>query len=295
MSTIVFSNNLTKEYKTKKETVLAVNQVSFNVEEGQIVGLVGPNGAGKSTIIKMICGILHPTSGELMVLGMDPSKERKKVIPNLGVMFGNRSSLWYNLPALDSVRLMRYIYGIDKHVFDQRLKKYVAILNASDILDKPVRQMSLGQKVKIELLVTVLHNPKLLILDEPTLGLDILTKSQFRDALVNLAMQQTTIILTTHDLSDVEKICDHIIFINHGKKLLDLQNAEFQQMMDQFEVILLEGNEKTLEGLERDPFFRERIGESCKFFVPKKDKKEFMERVLREDDLLLKTQKPTVK
>lgn len=150
---------------------------------------------------------------------------------------------------------MRYIYGIDKHVFDQRLKKYVAILNASDILDKPVRQMSLGQKVKIELLVTVLHNPKLLILDEPTLGLDILTKSQFRDALVNLAMQQTTIILTTHDLSDVEKICDHIIFINHGKKLLDLQNAEFQQMMDQFEVILLEGNEKTLEGLERDPFF----------------------------------------
>lgn len=131
MSTIVFSNNLTKEYKTKKETVLAVNQVSFNVEEGQIVGLVGPNGAGKSTIIKMICGILHPTSGELMVLGMDPSKERKKVIPNLGVMFGNRSNLWYNLPALDSVRLMRYIYGIDKHVFDQRLKKYCEIVDVS--------------------------------------------------------------------------------------------------------------------------------------------------------------------
>lgn len=296
MSIIAFSE-VSKEYNTKTGVVHAVTDITLQIKEGEIVGLVGPNGAGKSTTVKMLCGILKPSKGEVSVLGYTPHLDRKKLAMNIGVMFGNRSSLWYNIPAIDSIRLMRDIYGISKTDFEKRLQEYCAILGAGELLEKPIRQMSLGQRIKIELLVTLLHNPKLLILDEPTLGLDIVTKGQFREALVRLSQsRKTTVVITTHDLSDVEKICDRVILINHGKKILDATNKEFTHMIDQYEVVYISNMEtsKTLDTLCNDPFFREKIADAYKFVVPKQAKREFLNRVLYDDQLRIRTEKPSL-
>ncbi len=294
---IINFQNVCKQYQTKTGVVNAVKDVNFNIHEGEIVGLVGPNGAGKSTTVKLLCGILKPSNGKVEVMGYIPYSDRNKLSMNIGVMFGNRSSLWYNMPAIDTIKLMKDLYGISKEDFEKRLKEYCTILGAESLLNKPIRQMSLGQRIKIELLVTLLHNPKLLILDEPTLGLDIVTKGQFRETLVQLSKsKKTTVVITTHDLSDVEKICDRVILINHGQKLLDVKNNEFIAMMLQYEVIYINTSEQDhiMASLSEVDFFREKIGDTYKFIVPNQSKLNFLGPILKDNRLKVRTEKPSL-
>ena len=180
-----------------------MENISFDVGQASIAGLIGPNGAGKSTIIKMIAGILTPDSGRLDVMGYEPSRDIKVLSKHYGLMFGNRSSLWFNLKAKESLLLMKDIYNVSDTDYQRTLDKYVEILSAGDLLDKPVRTMSLGERIKIEILTSLIHEPDLLIYDEPTLGLDIQAKLAFREILSSIRTEGKTILITTHDLTAV--------------------------------------------------------------------------------------------
>ncbi len=280
MTANIVLKNVSKNYIQKKKETAALRQIDFESHEGEIIGLVGPNGAGKSTFVKILCGILSPSVGEIAVLDVVPDRNRKFLMKNIGVMFGNRSSLWFNLPAIESVYLMRDIYDIPKKEFVTRLAHFSEKLAVEDILQKPVRQMSLGQRIRVELLVTVLHHPKILILDEPTLGLDIVSKNHFRELLLDLATtQQTTIILTTHDLQDVEKVCSRVVLMNHGKKLMDATRDDFKKLLTQQEIIQVK-IEKEQDHLMHLPYFRERNTEWAKFVLPTTEKTTFLKDLL---------------
>lgn len=292
---IIKLNQIKKIYKNGKVSHLAVDDISLSIHKGEIVGLVGPNGAGKSTIVKLLCGILTPTAGTIEILDMEPHKNRKLLAYQLGVMFGNRSSLWYNLPAIETVLLMKSIYNIKSDVFAKRLDKYSSILEVTDILNKPVRQMSQGQKIRVELLVTLLHNPTIIILDEPTLGLDIVAKLQFREMLRELAKEnETTVVLTTHDLGDVEKICHRVVLINKGKKLIDLAQTDFERGFDDYEVIFVNNNTKY--NFTNYKFFREKNEQWYKFLVPLGEKKSFVNDIMAYSnyELQIKIEKPNL-
>ncbi|MDL2248353.1 ATP-binding cassette domain-containing protein [Tyzzerella sp. OttesenSCG-928-J15] len=240
MNAVEFKS-VTKYYKQKRQASLGIKDISFNIKKASIVGLIGPNGAGKSTSVKLLSGILKADSGDISVLGKNPLERRKELSREIGVMFGNRSSLWYNIAAIESVYLMKDIYSIPDEVFKERLEKYKNILNLADILDKPVRKLSLGQKIKVELLLTILHNPQLLILDEPSIGLDIIAKQNMREILFDLSKkEERTIIITSHDLTDIEKVCNHVILINKGEKILDLESTEFNKRISEYKVLYLE-------------------------------------------------------
>ncbi|WDV46683.1 ATP-binding cassette domain-containing protein [Clostridiaceae bacterium M8S5] len=287
MLDIVKFDSVSKFYKHKKEKFIGIEDISFSIKKGSIVGLIGPNGAGKSTTVKLLCGILKADSGKVSALGLEPWKKRRKLARSIGVMFGNRSSLWYNIPAIESVYLMKDIYGIEDEIFKERLDMYTNILDLHEILKKPVRKMSLGQRIKIELLVTILHHPELIILDEPTIGLDIVAKNNFREILLNLAKEsQTTIILTTHDLMDVEKICDKIILINKGKKIIDLDKLDFKNWMEEYTVIYVDKNNEY--DIRNEEYFREENPQYYKFYVPSDVSKEFIDKLYKKFGLQIK-------
>ncbi|WP_392485938.1 ATP-binding cassette domain-containing protein [Haloimpatiens sp. FM7315] len=265
---IIDIKDLSKEYIYKKNINKALNKVSMQINEGEIVGLVGPNGAGKSTLIKLICGILMKTSGEISIMGKDPFKGRKKVCYDLAVMFGQRTSLWYNIPVKESLYLVRDIYSIPKHDFKIRLDKYSKVLNVSDLLDIPVRKLSFGQKIKCELLSIILHNPKLIILDEPTIGLDILSKQSLRNILYDFAHEnKATILITSHDLDDIQKICNRIVFINKGKFQLNLKRNDLDNILIKTAVIYVDKNDENGE-LVKSKFYRDKSESSFKFVMP---------------------------
>ncbi len=225
--------NISKLYGKKR----GVSDISFSVKKGSIFGLIGPNGAGKSTIIKLISGILKPDSGEINVLNRNPSCDIKELSQHYGLMFGNRSSLWFNLKAKESLLLMKDIYGIDNKKYNISLEKYASILNAEKLLEKQVRLMSLGERIKIEILTSLIHEPDLLIYDEPTIGLDIVSKLSFRQILNDIKAEGKTILITTHDLFDVEKICDDIILINDGKILLDMDYDKLKNRQNEYSIL----------------------------------------------------------
>ena len=201
-----------KEYK-------AVNNVDFKVEEGEIVAFVGPNGAGKSTTIKMLTGILHPTSGEISVAGLNPSKDRKKLAYKIGCMFGQKSSLWMHLPAIDTYKLYGAMYDIPQEELDVRIQEVIDMFDLQEIINIPVRKLSLGQRMICEIGAIMLHRPEILFLDEPTIGLDIVVKEKVRNVILKIHEERnTTIFLTSHDLGDIEKLCERIIIIDHLKK-----------------------------------------------------------------------------
>lgn len=279
MSIIEF-NSVSKYYKSKKQNYIGIEDISFSIEKGSIVGLIGPNGAGKSTSVKLLSGILKPDSGNVTVMGKEPWKERKELSKSMGIMFGNRSSLWYNIPAIDSVYLMKDIYGIKDKIFKERLDKYTEILNLSSILNKPVRKLSLGQKIKIELLITLIHNPELLILDEPSIGLDIVAKQNLREILLELSRkEERTIILTTHDLPDIEKISNHIILINKGTKIMDLDNISFNQIISQYKILYLE-KDSNLDISPYTKYLREETPQNYKFFLDKDNSDGFIKELV---------------
>ena len=200
----------------------AVKDISFNIEKGEIVGYIGPNGAGKSTTIKMLSGILSPTKGECIVDGMIPWKDRKKYVKNIGVVFGQRSQLWWDIPAEDTFDLLKDLYDIPEEEFEQTKKDLINKLNLKDIINIPVRQLSLGERMRCEVAASLLHNPEILFLDEPTIGLDAVSKELVRDFIKKLNKEkQTTIILTSHDMSDITTLAKRIILIGKGKVLYD--------------------------------------------------------------------------
>lgn len=208
--------------KSEKQTIEAVKDISFQIEKGEIVAFLGPNGAGKSTTVKMMSGILTPTSGEIRINGREPYNNRKEVVKDLGVVFGQRTQLNWDLRLGESFELLRHVYQIDKEVYAENLKVMDEILGISEIIDIPVRQLSLGQRMRGDLVAAMLHSPSVLFLDEPTIGLDVDGKYAIRKFIKEInRVKGTTVILTTHDLGDVQELCKRLIIINHGTIIED--------------------------------------------------------------------------
>ncbi|NUR92395.1 MAG: ATP-binding cassette domain-containing protein [Nonomuraea sp.] len=211
-----------RSFKVRRAVVHAVRDLSFRVEAGEFVGYLGPNGAGKSTTIKMLCGILTPSSGSVRVAGLDPSRKRTLLARRIGVVFGQRTTLWWDLPLRDSFDLIRLLYKVDRRVFRERLDELVQTLDLAEFMKRPVRQLSLGQRMRGDLAAALLHEPSILVLDEPTIGLDVVSKAAIRDFLTRLnAERGTTVLLTTHDLGDIERLCRRVMLIDHGSLAFD--------------------------------------------------------------------------
>ena len=207
--------------RTRHE-VLAVRDLSFDIEPGEMVGYIGPNGAGKSTTIKMLTGILVPTSGHLRVAGVEPSRHRTELARRIGVVFGQRTTLWWDLPLRDSFELLQKIYRTDPARHRANLDEFLELLDLGELLDTPVRQLSLGQRMRGDIAAALLHDPEIVYLDEPTIGLDVVSKGRLREFLRDLnARRGTTLLLTTHDLQDIEALCDRVIVIDHGTRVFD--------------------------------------------------------------------------
>src|SRR5579863_7585559 len=203
-------------------TVRAVDRVSFAVDRGEMVGYIGPNGAGKSTSIKMLTGILMPSSGEAHVNGYLPYRQRRQYVKSIGVVFGQRTQLWWDIAVVESFKLLRRIYEVPERDFRERMEKFNQILGIQDYLFTPVRKLSLGERMRCDLAAALLHNPPLLFLDEPTIGLDVVAKDHIRQFLRAINREfRTTVLLTTHDLDDIEELCRRIMIIDHGKVLYD--------------------------------------------------------------------------
>lgn len=216
------SDYLKEIFKPKKEIIHAIKDVSFEVGDGEVIGFLGPNGAGKSTTIKMLTGIIVPTSGIINIDGITPYKNRKAYVKNIGVVFGQRSQLWWDLPVKDSFLLLKKIYKISDKTYKENLSLFSELLDLANIMNRPVRQLSLGQRMRCEVAASFLHNPKIVYLDEPTIGLDIVSKDSLRKIIKYLNKEKKcTIILTTHDVSDIENLCQRIIIINKGQLVFD--------------------------------------------------------------------------
>ena len=208
--------------RRERHVVQAVNGISFHVERGELLGYLGPNGAGKSTTIKMLTGILVPTAGRVSVAGLEPSRKRIELARRIGAMFGQRIQLWWDLPLKDSFDLLRHIYRIPAERHRGNLARFRDVLELDPFLDTPVRQLSLGQRIRGELTAAMLHSPELLFLDEPTIGLDVVAKQRVRDFLVEINREDgVTVMLTTHDLGDIERLCNRLLVIDHGSLIWD--------------------------------------------------------------------------
>ena len=238
MGNIITVENLTKRYDTykrgsgfkesvktlfhrEKVTVIAVNNVSFTVEDGDIIGILGPNGAGKSTTIKMLTGTLYPTEGKLSVMGYNPTKNRKTYVHQIGAVFGQKSQLIWDIPPVDSFRLNKAIYGVSEKDYEERIGLMSKLFGVEDYITRPTRVLSLGERMKCEFIMAMLHQPKIVFLDEPTIGLDVIAKQKIREFIREMNKLGTTFILTTHDLEDVEQLARKVVIINHGEKVFD--------------------------------------------------------------------------
>ncbi|MBQ3968184.1 MAG: ATP-binding cassette domain-containing protein [Lachnospiraceae bacterium] len=239
MSSIIEIKDVTKEFKVLNrheglkgsikdlfsrdyKVIRAVDNISMNVIQGEIVGYLGPNGAGKSTTIKMMTGVLEPTSGEILVDGNVPYKNRTKNAQNIGVVFGQRSQLWWALPLVESFKILKDIYQISDNAYNEMIELYRSLVDIEPLMHKPVRQMSLGQRTLSDILAAFLHDPKIVFLDEPTIGLDVSMKSKIRTLIHALNKEKnTTVILTTHDMGDVDALCKRIVIIDKGRMIYD--------------------------------------------------------------------------
>ncbi|MBK5215864.1 MAG: ATP-binding cassette domain-containing protein [Candidatus Pacebacteria bacterium] len=217
-------------FTSEKRTIKAVSDISFEVKEGERIAFIGPNGAGKSTTIKMLTGILFPSSGEINVLGFNPSKDRKKLAYKIGTVFGQRSQLLPNLPLTDSFEFFGVMYDMPNEEIKTRINELVGLFDLGSFIDQPVRKLSLGQRMRAEVAVSLIHRPKVIFLDEPTIGLDIVAKKSLRDLLLKINEEEkVTIFLTSHDVSDIESICNRTIIINNGTVVKDLPTTELSK------------------------------------------------------------------
>lgn len=217
-----FKNAAKAFFSREYEEIHALNDVSFRIEDGEAVGYIGPNGAGKSSTIKILSGILTPDSGTCVIDGRVPWKDRRAHVSQIGVVFGQRSQLWWDVPVIDSFELIRDIYAVTEDVYKRNLRDLTDLLNLSEILKNPARSLSLGQRMRCEIAASLLHDPRILFLDEPTIGLDAVSKIAVREFVLDMNKRRgTTVILTTHDMQDVEALAQRVLLIGKGRILLD--------------------------------------------------------------------------
>lgn len=233
-------------FNPKTEIVTAVNDISFHVPKGEILGFIGPNGAGKSTVIKMLTGILTPTSGKCEINGQVPYENRKKYVKEIGVVFGQRTQLWWDLALRETYAVLKEIYEVPDKEYKQRMAFLNEVLDLDTFISSPVRTLSLGQRMRADIAASMLHNPKVLFLDEPTIGLDVVVKDNIRKAIQKInAEEGTTVILTTHDLSDIELLCNRIVMIDKGNLVYDGQINELKHKYGQMRELCFELKDST--------------------------------------------------
>ena len=238
-------------FKPQNEIISAVDGITFHVPKGEILGFIGPNGAGKSTVIKMLTGILTPTSGKCEINGKIPYKNRKSYVKEIGVVFGQRTQLWWDLALRETYTVLKEIYEVEDSVFKKRMAFLNEVLELDDFITSPVRTLSLGQRMRADIAASLLHNPKVLFLDEPTIGLDVVVKDNIRNAIKHINEQEgTTVILTTHDLADIELLSKRIVMIDKGKKVFDGKIADLKSKYGQIRELHFDtDNEKALQFL----------------------------------------------
>jgi ABC-2 type transport system ATP-binding protein len=251
---IISLEEVTKEFvlrqragrlRRTKVRVRAVDGVSLSVAAGELVGYIGPNGAGKSTTIKMLTGILVPSSGVIRVAGVDPQRRRVELARRIGVVFGQRTQLWWDLPLRESFELLRHVYRVPADRHAANLASFVELLDMGPFLETPVRQLSLGQRMRGDLCAALLHDPSILYLDEPTIGLDVVSKSRVREFLADVNRERgVTVLLTTHDLSDVERLCSRLVVIDHGRVIHDGTVAEIKDRFGEFRTVVVDLEEE---------------------------------------------------
>lgn len=233
-------------FARERATTHAVDNISFAVAAGEIVGYIGPNGAGKSTTMKMLTGILVPSGGRIVVNGRDPHKERVEHVRRIGVVFGQRTQLWWDLPTIESFKLLRYIYRIPQPQWRANLDTFNQLLDLEPFLDTPVRQLSLGQRMRADLAAALLHDPQILFLDEPTIGLDVVARERIRQFLTHINRERgVTIMLTTHDLADIERLCPRVVLIDHGQIKYDGALDTLRQRFGRYRTLVVDLNEET--------------------------------------------------
>ena len=238
-----FKNLIRPKYKE----LTAVNHINFEIQKGELVGYIGENGAGKSTTIKMLTGLLTPTSGEIVVNGLVPNEKRIQNNKNIGAVFGQKTQLWWDLPVIESFRLIKKMFKIPENEYRKNLKRFTEILDLEDLLDKQVKNLSLGQKMRCEIAATFLHNPKIVYLDEPTIGLDVFVKENIRKFIKEINKEKkTTVILTTHDLKDIEDVCDRIILLDRGQIIYDGEKQKFKDIYGKYTLAELIVSSKNL-------------------------------------------------
>ncbi len=304
MNPVISTTNLKKKYKVnrreagffnsvknflfrKYEIKKAVKGISFDIMPGERVGFVGPNGAGKSTTVKMLTGILKPTKGVVRVLGNNPFKNRNKIVKRISVIFGQKGNLWWDIPAIDTYYLFKEMYNIPEKEFHKRLRIVRNRLGIKKYLNQPVRKLSLGERMRCELGLIFLHNPEIIFLDEPTIGVDVVGKKKIRDFFKEINKEyNTTILLTSHDMVDVEKICERVIIINEGELLYDGSINDFKKKYMTHRVIELTFKKKigykTLYGKK----VIKSKGRICKVAIPKKESMSlFLRKVLHHYDI----------
>ena len=265
MENIIQIRNITKEFRVpdrregligsirdlfsrRYHTLRAVDDISMDIAQGEIIGYLGPNGAGKSTTIKMMTGVLEPSSGEILVNGKVPYKNRTENCENIGVVFGQRSQLWWSLPLIESFKLLRDLYMVPEKEYEEMIELYRSLVDIEPILHKPVRQMSLGQRTLSDILAAFLHNPAIVFLDEPTIGLDVSMKSKIRELILGLNKEKnTTVILTTHDMGDVDALCRRIVIIDKGTKIYDNDIDHLKNYFGSYRTLKLKLSDDTWE------------------------------------------------
>ncbi len=250
--------------KRQYEEVKAVEDISFEIEEGELIGFIGPNGAGKTTTLKCLSGLLYPTAGRIEVLGFIPNQRKKEFLQKVGLIMGQKNQLWWDLPAVDSFILQKEIYEISDSIYKKTLSDLLELLDANDIYKMPVKKLSLGQRMKMEIIATLLHNPKVLFLDEPTIGLDVIMQKTLRGFIKEYNKKyNSTIILTSHYMADVEELCKRVIVINHGKILYDGLLSNLVKKYAPYKNISITFND------EIDPKNFEKFGEIVDYSFPK--------------------------
>ena len=234
-----FKETIKSFFKREKVNINAVDGISFEIEKGTICGILGPNGAGKSTTIKMLCGALYPTSGAIDVMGYSPARDRVKYVQKIGAVFGQKSQLIWDIPPVDSFAMNKASYGISDEDYKKRLSEMTELFDVEEVIHKPTRVLSLGERMKCEFIMAMLHSPEIVFLDEPTIVLDVIAKNKIREVVSEMNRKGTTFILTTHDLEDVEQLADSVIIINHGKKVFDDSLASLKNALGSKKIVTL--------------------------------------------------------